>query len=66
MRQFRKTEAVTATPTTTRKPRKAPARLKGTDHWLTREQVQAVCDAHPTIRFISVSSFWESTRILSN
>ena len=46
MRQFRKTEA-TATPTATKKPRKAPARFKGTDHWLTREQVQAVCDAEP-------------------
>ena len=50
MKRFNRTVAATVTSnpaTPTRKRRKAPARFKGTDHWLTREQVQAVCDAEP-------------------
>jgi integrase/recombinase XerD len=50
MKRFSRAAAETANDTATptkKKSRKAPTRFKGTDHWLTREQVQAVCDAEP-------------------
>jgi integrase len=57
MRQFRAATTNTANPAVVapeKKPRKPPARFKGTDHWITKEQLAEVVAAEPDPMYATI------------
>jgi integrase len=56
MKRFSRAAAGTANDTATpkKKARKPPAKFKGTDHWITKEQFSHVCAEEPNEMYVAI------------